>query len=441
MRTRVSLAITSAFVLAALVSGCKAKGGGNGGVLGPYPVSDVVLEGTNGATLKTVGSNHTQAWEDEQLWPASKVQGPDPQSLTYDSGAARQELIAFDMDYGSPLSQPDPRVDYVPYAPSFVSLKEGGKKAFTLPYGTHHLVRYWHGACAAQLPWPDLFDQISAGLFDKIVEAAKADGKATSVTRGYDSFSPHFVSRATHIHHGFELEAEYTFGASLGSATFTMNPAYEIHERDLDGLVRVDAIQQRLEPANLAIQEGLATQLPAAIEDTIAAGLTFPLTNPVFDFGCDPKASVEKQQQACFEAVASAGDGSPAHFIFQHALEAAGYGGGFPDAYATLMVGQLSPRNFSCPMPDADAEAQCAFHPIIRRVNVLPDVMELVFARDTGVPGDGAAEEKIFYTLLPDVLKGLGVKGAEQLAFCDKPVLRADGKVTLVEHGSVMEKF
>jgi hypothetical protein len=205
---RVIPPVISAFSI--LASGCEPD---------HQPYGTIVLSSQSGTASHVIGGNHTFAFPHRDLAPPSMDPAGTKHTLSFTPPSQqmrRQEIIAFDLDYSEPIMQgPQPTIDYVPAPVNYVSVPAGTSKTYTFNLApTAHVVRYWHGACAATTPWSEIFDALSAGLFKQIVEAATTL-PLTSVERHYDVFQPHFIGAYSAIEHGFSFEAQYTFGASI----------------------------------------------------------------------------------------------------------------------------------------------------------------------------------------------------------------------------------
>lgn len=397
----------------------------------PNPLGEIVLHGKNDVVTKVVGSNHTVAFGAFDLGtiPFDPAGTQDTLSFvpTSPSASYRQEVIAFDMDLSSPILTPEPLVDYAPFPFNTFSVPANTKRKYTFPGSstTAHLIRYWHGLCAARQPWEPIFDQISDGLIDQIAAGAMAVGLVTSATRDSDTFQVMLSSEGTEIRHGFMFEAQYHVGIGpIPWNSFTMNPAYVISERASDGLVSVTNIRRAIIPLDSntqAIDDGLKDDLGPTVERAIAAQMTVPLTNSFLPLPCNPNATITKQQETCSSAIVDGGSLSLGFLLFSKALAAAGMTATTAATTAMSMMGGLVPKNFSCPTPSAGATAQCAFHPIVKRANVLPDGLELVFASD--IPATQLEkDEQTLYLNLPAVVENLQPGAGASVAFCNQPM-------------------
>ncbi|MCC6554989.1 MAG: hypothetical protein IT372_18605 [Polyangiaceae bacterium] len=398
-----------------------------------YPLGNVILTGPSGTASHVVDDNHTFAFPRRDLQPPSADPPGTTHTLTFMSPSGltpRQEIIGFDLDYSEPIVDgPQPAIDYVPALVRYVSVAAGSSKTYTFDQApTSHVIRYWHGSCAAATPWIDLFDPISAQLFEGLADGADAGG-ASSIERIYDVFQPYFIGAYATIEHGFSFEALYKLHGFGLPFSYYMNPAYEFRVRPEDGLVDLESVHQDVVPGSPEIEDALAVTLPGEVARTINERLTFSLENPVIATVCDPTASTSTQQEFCFtKAVGSPSDPGYLGFIFQLGLEKSGMDESVAQWLAAEMVAGLVPKNFAC-IASADGGGTCAFHPDILRINVMPDELELVLVAE-----DDPSEKYLLYANLPAVVAGL-LPGTEVPHLCSVPIARAGGEVFMATHG------
>jgi hypothetical protein len=406
----------------------------------PNPLGEIILSGKKDVVTKVVGSNHTVAFGAYDLAPVSLDPAGTEDTLSFvptsPVASYRQEVIAFDMDLSSPITSPDPLVDFVPVAFNSFVVPANAKMKYTFPGSstTAHIIRYWNGLCAARQPWGPIFDQISQGLLDQIVAGAKAVGGVTSATRDSDTFQVMLNSETTEIQHGFYFEGQYH--VNLGPIpwnNFTVNPAYLVKERASDGLVSVTNIRRAvipLDPKTQAVDDGLKNDLGPQVEQGIASQMTRSLANDTLTLNCDPTSDMAKQRDVCFSQITDGGSNSFAFALFSKALLAAGMTGPIVTTTAMSMLGGLEPRNFSCPTPSAGAAAQCAFHPIVKRANVMPDALELVFATDVPTT-QMEKDEQTLYLNFPAVVEFLKPGAGASVHFCNQAVEVAGAPVAV----------
>lgn len=247
-------------------------------------LGNIILTGPSGTASHIVGDTHTYALPHRFLAPPSTDAPGTAHALGFQHPAPeRQEIIAFDLDWSEPIVVgPQPTIDYVPVINNYVSVLSGSSKTYTFDLApTAHVVRYWHGACAAKTPWKEVFDPISEGVFKGLAEGASSQG-ASSIGRLYDVFQPYFIGAHSVIEHGFSFEAYYDIHGGPLSFIYGMNPAYEFHVRPDDGLVRLESVHQGVVPSSPAIQQALQTEIPAKVAEIINKRLTFSLHNPIF---------------------------------------------------------------------------------------------------------------------------------------------------------------
>lgn len=273
--------------------------------------------------------------------------------------------------------------------------------------------------------------QLAEGLFQALDKPG--------VSREFDVFQPNFIGYLADIRHGFVFEAVYDVPIS---GLVTMNPAYVFDIRAVDGLIDVTSVHQGvitpgnpLEP-NLQqlITQALKDELPLAIEQAINGQLTVSLENPTLQFNCDPSLTEAGQQAQCATALLDDPNTPTIGDVFSAALQQAGLPAATADAIADQMAQGVSPKNFTC-APNSTGGNECAFHPIVKRINIMPDEIELVFAGEPEYSGFGEDDLVLLYIWLPIVNKGATGNPSPEI-FCDLPIGRPDGVVTTTVHGA-----
>lgn len=403
-----------------------------GGDAEASPLGTITLTGPSGVVAYPLADNYTFAFPHRVLAPLSFDPPGTTHTLSFEHPAPqRQEILAFDLDWSEPIvSGPQPTIDYVPVVTDYVSVLSGETATYTFTHAaTAHIVRYWHGACAASTPWKELFDPISEGVFIGLAKGAAAQG-ASSIARLYDVFQPYFIGAYDTIEHGFSFEAYYDIHGGPFSFLYKMNPAYEIHIRPEDGLVQLESVHQGVVPSSPALQQALQNDVPTVVSKTINDRLTIPLYNPTLPTPCDLGASITEQQEFCFGA-AVVGDSGPSNLerILKVGFEQAGYDTSLAEWATEQMLAGLEPRNFACVAVPESTVGSCAIHPVIQRVNVLPDELELVFAAE-----DDPFEKIFFYQSLSTIAAAL-VPDAKVPELCWSFIGRTDGTVPMFDHG------
>ena len=250
----------------------------------------------------------------------------------------------------------------------------------------------------------------------------------TSIERLHDVFQPYFIGAYATIEHGFSFEAHYRFNAGPLAFRYYMNPAYRLDIQPENGLVSVTSVHQGVVPSQSDLQDALENRVPQGLSQTINNTLTFSLQNPVIPTPCDPAASVSQQQEFCFsEAVKTPDDPGYLWFIFSLGFEQAGFDEATAQWAAAEMLEGLEAKNFTCINTSA-GRGSCAIHPVILRINVLPDELEFVFVAD-----DDPFEKVFFYEKLPIVVKAL-LPETTVPQFCFQPFVRPGGAVTMIAH-------
>ncbi len=424
-----------------------------------YPVETIHLCGSGCVSKKHphdevtrfAGGKHTVTWGGEAQLGAT-VHDPQGsgQRLEWDPAYQGQELIAFDLIYSDaePPATCEPQICYAPIKDvRFASLQGHGDAnphpvQRSLDRTTGQIVRYDHGKCRLGISWTKFFNDTSDGLLAafKCAERCTPNGVSlNSETRKFDEFAPHFTGQLDDIRHGFEFDAKFDLFANAGPLPafieVQMNPAYRFDVRSDTGLLRVIPIQQRVVVVNDSpgndikkeTQGSLETTLPERVESLVGAAMTFALPPP--SVSCSAGASLGKQQQACYDAVTRSGPGgsdSPALIAFRQAFQGQGWSADKVEKKARQAVEGLEPRNFVCA-----PEGTCSFHPIIQRVNALPEQVEFVLA-------DRFDDPKVaLYQGLTRILQAFPSPPPGLPAdLCDGSFTRpSEGQVAFVRHG------
>lgn len=459
--------------LVALSGSCMAlscqNGGGSGGV--DYPFENIILTSPNGVSGNVASGNVTLAYSRGELAPPS-LDPPGTQQLleffpAFPGNNPRQDVVAFPLDWSSPILNPDPQIDYVPIQTQFINVVAGygyyytfNGTASTTAAPTSHIIRFWHGECSVRQAWPDIFDLVSQGLYDGIREGTeqqvfKIFGHTFGtpvLNRTYDTFAPMFIGYVDDIQHGFTLEGLYD-ATLLGSRLYSakINPAYTLKANPDTGLVDIVTVHQGVVSIGNFLGFGNPKDaLTAALKDTLPAQLmkafndklTVELKAAPIDSACDPAASTADQQQECFDLVVSGTPlTGPMQQLFAAGLKATGVSPQAADALASSMAQGVKPHNFLCKenldgLGNPDGSGNCTFHPFVKRLNVLPQDVELVLAREVTNPAidqDGN-NELLLIRYLPQVARGLVPDSAPIPIDCDKPLQSNFDVTTLTTH-------
>lgn len=267
---------------------------------------------------------------------------------------------------------------------STMHLEPGDEESMEYNHSTGHAMRYVRGTCSRRLPWGEIFENIARAAESALIcETADIAFGLLDVERRYFQAQPHFTSEVTlselneaPVDAGFFIEADYDARIPVIGAGVTagVNPGYSIKRRS-DGFVDVDLMydapnvrvindmdvgDQRVSDL---IRDKLRTQVPEAFEKVINDALVQPIPDP-FAQECDPDDSDAAQE--CLEGVL---DG----------LAGLCEAGISPEACIAPQV--LNEGNFVC-----QRSGQCAVHPMVVEVNVLPEELELVFAPNPFAP-------------------------------------------------------
>jgi len=380
--------------------------------------------------------NWTRALSVSDLAPVSEDPVDTMHTVWFDQplsapAPVRQEVVLFDLDWTQPLTNPIPSQDYKPVPnANFISVVADEMTNTNQFFGdgvTAHAVRYWHGQCSFRQPWEPVFEGIASGIMDGFADQGLPWG-ALSVTREYMAMQPNFIGYSTNIEHGFVLESYFEIGTLLGDIYFEANPAYtfdvtsnglvSVHNQH-QGVVIVSDVANLKPTVQSALQNEIADEIAARINDE----LTFPLELP--GLGCNPADSPSQQKEMCHQVISDFG--VP---IIEDALVSAGYSPGDAANKAKGAVNGLTADNFTCD----EALSVCAFHPIVQRVNVLPDELEFVFAGEPAYSLPLERDRVTLYEILPDLIGQLE-GGATLPPLCHEPMGRDDGVIPLFQLG------
>jgi len=431
---------------AVLLAGVGCGGDGTGF---PYPFQDIILCGqgcVNGTdpsdrAVLIVGGNATFTWDSTYLGSTIFNSPSATQRLEWTPNYINQELIAYNLDWGEWVQNPNCQLCFTPYTWSYASLRgdsfnSGETFDFSYPESpggpTFSMVRHWHGSCAVQIPWVsdegelDPLNDVSDQLFKAFVCNANATdlGDAVSASRLVDEIQPHFTGFQDFSFAGIMLQAVYT--AQFGPAVITveMNPAWSFDVRESDGLLDVTNLQRRVvvigDPFDFGIEESIdealietfPTQLELQVEEAFTQAI------PQLNLPCDLDDDLETQQQICFDqAVPLAPIAFTDFWLNDGASQASA------ENLAQRATNGLQPRNFSCQAVAAAIGGFCEFHPVFLRVNVLPDELEFVLAAEL-------SDEYWLYRTL-EIATGATI--------CGQTVRPREGLVARVLHGPADE--
>jgi len=422
------------------MGGC-GEGGGSGF---PYPPQEIVLCGNgcvtganpNDRAERFVFGNGTFVWDSPYLGSTTQNTPGDIQRLIWTPARANQELIAFNYDLGEWVRDPTCTECFNPYTWSYASLA-GNSYGFdttrSLDYGfdeapngpTFSVARYWHGACAVQVPWVnpggelDPLRNISDQLFKAVVCNAEDQFAAASVARVYDEIQPHFTGLQDFSFAGLMMNAQFTVQFGPFVLTIDINPAWSFGVREDDGLLQVETLQRRTvvigDTFGLGVKESIDEALDQTfgrvLEQQVADAVTISLTE-ILPVLCDPEAPLADQQQQCFDVAMPL---APAGFAAIWAQD--GSTPATAQALGQRAADGLEPRNFVCRRENG--RGVCAFHPVILRVNVLPDELEFVLA------GELSDQSWLYATL----------ERATGQQICGLPVRPRTGRIALHQSG------
>lgn len=310
--------------------------------------------------------------------------------------AARQSLTAFDWPYGLTIDDNGGanvvgdliggRWACLPTRYTTLDVAPGSSLSTTITPGVgtssarpvHHVVRYNHGTCSKRVLWKETFFEPFTERFRTEAEAELARRLPgvlkpfTTFSRNYDIAQVQFRSDGTAHEWGFFYEGSYdttvelrdpTNGATFRQRTHLMvSPGYSFQPSSSDGFVKITSLTQGVtmipdvSRATPAIEATLKTLVPKIMSDLIRETMETPLTTITHqlklptpsDVSCSSGATIASQQDTCLPKV-------------QAAL---GFFGPF-----------ITAKHVSC-----NRSNQCAVHPPVQAVNVLPNALELVFA-------------------------------------------------------------
>jgi hypothetical protein len=298
-------------------------------------------------------------------------------------------------------------------------------------------IRYVHGSCSFRADWKQtFFNTFSATVLAAVKQQLNTIHTVASLSLGrdYDFALPQFTGSGTSPTWGFFYEGKFEVSYSLagigvGSTTAYVAPGYSFAPGS-DGYVQVKALTTGVSIINdtsdnsvsTGFKSGLHDLAPQMMHDAIAAQLQQPVAaiaqalNTTINTSCSPTAALSTQQSTCFNQVKS--------------------------ILATVdPKGVITAQNFSCVSSGTFAN-QCAFHPIVQAVNVLPDSLELVFspsASSTTAPDDLGA----FYQVVDAGMRAANAKAGNPNGFhlCSDPYPTGvqSGGLEFLDNGSGLE--
>jgi hypothetical protein len=369
----------------------------------PDPIENIELcgsgcvDGTDplDKTEKTVGDAQTFAWGQDDLVPPSMDLPGTTQRLIWTPSAAHQVLAAFDTDYSGSLSD----ACYTqPFTWKFVALNGSGSgkqlsETFSFvtsdnspAFVTGQLIRYDRGTCR-NFTGNSLVLSAVAGLMDSAVRCgicAAHQDTAASETREMQDIELHFTSQLDDIQHGVLLVASYD-----GDAQVTVNPAY---------VFEVDAVTGRLAATAAALNvvapdATVVTKVEAALRSfaTNLAQAVDPGQTNVLPFveaiPCAASGSISSQQTFCSNQALVMQPGGSRAFVTLHEALLADHAEPAATTLANEAVAALTNKNFSCETVADSSNPECVMRLVYKRVYMLPDQLEVVFAdaADTGL--------------------------------------------------------
>jgi hypothetical protein len=392
---------------------------------GSYPLANITLSSPSGTAGNVASGNGTFAYSRLFLAPPVNDAPGTVQTLSFDSEPGYQDVLAFDVDWASPLLNPDPSIDFVPIPAGVIGVRDGTSKSYALPFSTQHLVRIWRGTCRGSAAWADVFAKVS----NEWLSGLQGLGSAA---REYEAFSPQFIGAEDHIEHGFAWEGTY----DLALFTFNINPAFSFSVADDTGLMRVTPLHTGFvgvagkpfgDPQAFkdGVESTLKADVPQGIEKAVHDQARIVLnTDQAAIIVCDPSQALATRQKECFgEWVGTAGLAlSLTTTLFKKGLAATpGFTDSTAETFAEVMTSALETRNFDCVQDDpTKTTGHCELHPVFERVNTLPTKFEFVLAGDSFSPNDLEFRKQVLYTYIPDVAKSL-VPDAPVPTFCEAP--------------------
>jgi hypothetical protein len=279
-----------------------------------------------------------------------------------------QELVAYDYPYGTGADDEGGQ-DFTSDVLSglwpclnthFTALTAAAGQTVSAPnIDIEHVIRYTRGTCRADVDIKKVLQQVESGFVGTLKSISSLDVH-------YDFLQPQFRSQGTNIQTGFLYEGDYAFtfgGADL--IRFTIDPAY-FFGTDVNGLFSVTNLVQNVSALNDdrnvkgQVQTGLKTTLPQTLMATVDKMLTVELKTLIMDLGLP-----QLLKTSCS---APTTDNMPSSDCFGR--------------FGTLVGAGAVQSNFVC-----DSSSECAFHPTIQVVNVLPTQLEFVLSPDLSNPG------------------------------------------------------
>ncbi len=258
------------------------------------------------------------------------------------------------------------------------------------------------------------------------------------------------------FHNRYEIGVKF-IDAPIFTASVRVNPTYEMRASS-DGFVLVKEsdfaptyvvlIPGKNSVKNNIIIPGLRKNLPIQLEQQFRDNLTIALEDvtpgipPPFQsaytdmISCDADENRDQQQATCFGQIA----GNPLlqQYVqnFITSLLPAPEFLPFAIAEAAKFVQGPRPENFTCRRTDTGDF--CAFRSIVRRVNVLPNELELVLVQDLDSGGAQADNERALYSILPLLAINAGVPLPSELSsLCREPIRPTRGTIARYQRSNV----
>jgi hypothetical protein len=191
---------------------------------------------------------------------------------------------------------------------------------------------------------------------------------------------------------GFLLEGLYNIRLlKVGNAQLSIDPAYSLAVRSSDGLLQANNLNLNVTltaaPSSSTadkVKQGLLT-ISTQIQNSVNNAVTVPVTQVLAGLGMGPLPL----NTTCNTPTPT----SPSTECFNNIYPLIAAAGNSNNG-AKIAAQALQPSNFTC-----SATNQCAFHPVLQAVNVLPDKLEFVLSPNLANP----AQDNLtpFYSLLP----------------------------------------
>ncbi|MEM9691539.1 MAG: hypothetical protein AAGA56_03265 [Myxococcota bacterium] len=352
--------------------------------------------------------------------------------------ARTQEVFVLDLDYASPILNPEPEINHgvfpdvhyawVPFGTELTYPIQTGNPGFM--WSTSHVVRNERGLCRISVPWSD----IHAPLADGFLQGAINEPSLNKAKRFNDLLQASFRSTRQINEMGFGWQGTYEFCGfekigSVNSPTFCaqFEQATSVSIRpSATGLVELESLGTVFPASSgtVLVLNQVKPRLIDAIRETAIPTIEANINNQLqFNIPltfCDPNASLSAQQDECASnVVAPNAEGvSVLGELLQETVinEIPGYFGPGAEEIAAATLAE----SFSC-APRQTGGGICQYHPFVNEVVVRPEGFELVVSYANLDTTTNTELLYLYGVALPLVAPTLGLDAAAVPLVCNSP--------------------